>query len=104
MLLGAVMDGCTPQYEADDLGHRPIQLFRNLLVELKLRKRLGQRVIMFDVNTRGLGYFYDPFPRRRPFLSRSAVERRPFPARIEELRRSSGALDPYPFQSPKASN
>ena len=61
MLLRIVMDGCAPQYEADNFGHRPIQFFRNLLVELKLRKRLRQRVIMFDVNARSLGYCYDLF-------------------------------------------
>ena len=75
MRLGAVMDGCAPQYEADDLGHRPIQFFRNLLVEFKLRKRYRQRVIMFDVNARGLGYFHDLFRdaarsfRRQPWSS-----------------------------------
>ncbi len=44
------MAGGAPQYEADDLGDRPVQLFRDLLIELKLRKRLRQRFIMFDVN------------------------------------------------------
>ena len=61
MPLRIVMDGCTPQYESDDFGHRPIQFFRNLLVEFKLRKRLRQRVIMFDVNARGVSYFYNIF-------------------------------------------
>jgi len=53
------MDGRARQYEAYDLGHRPVQFPRNLLIELKLRKRLRQRLITLDVDACGFGYFND---------------------------------------------
>jgi len=59
MLLRTVMHGRALQYEAYDLGHRPVQFLRNLLIELKLRKRLRQRLIALDVDACGLCYFHD---------------------------------------------
>ena len=41
---------CRSEDEADDLGHRPVEFLRNLVIEFKLRKRLRQRFIMLDVN------------------------------------------------------